>query len=142
MTNEDQPIQRIRALTTEINDLMQEIHSLRLKLLRYERRPSNTVAYILILIGASSLVFSVVWTSQILAFIGLGLAFWGALLLYARPTRYIHTELLDSTAISAMRALNQIVNRLKSWVIFASSRPTQPIAFDNSSKATAKSRRT
>jgi len=54
----------------------------------------------------------VVWTSQILAFIGLGLTFWGALLLYARPKRYVASELVDSTAISAVRALGQIVGNL------------------------------
>jgi len=109
---EDRSIERIMELTTDINDLEQEIHQLKLKLLHYERRPSNTVAYVLVLIGACSLVFSVVWTSQILAFIGLGLTFWGALLLYARPKRYVASELVDSTAISAVRALGQIVGNL------------------------------
>jgi len=109
---EDRSIERIRELTTDINDLEQEKEKLRLKLLRYERRPSSTVAYVLILTGACSLVFSVVWTSQILAFIGLGLTFWGALLLYARPKKYVASELVDSTAISAIRALDQIVGNL------------------------------
>lgn len=105
-------IQSIRALSTEINDLQQEIHRLKLKLRRYERRPTNTIAYLLVLTGACSLAFSIVWTSQILAFIGLGLTFWGALLLYARPARYMHSELIDSTAISAIRALNQAIDNL------------------------------
>ena len=49
---EDRSIDRIRELTTDINDLEQEKEKLRLKLLRYERRPSSTVAYVLILTGA------------------------------------------------------------------------------------------
>jgi len=95
-----------------IDLLEQEIQKLKLRLVKYERQPSNTVAYYLLFLGASSLVFSTFWTSQILAFIGLGLAFWGALLLYARPVAYVPSELIGSTTISAIRTIDQIIGRL------------------------------
>lgn len=108
----DLSVERVRDLMTDINDLQGQISELRLRLLDYERQPTNTVAYYLVFLGACSLVFSLVWTSQILAFIGLGLTFWGALLLYARPVAYLPSELINSTAISSMRALDQIIGKL------------------------------
>jgi len=108
----DLSVERVRDLMTDINDLQRQISELRLRLLDYERQPTNTVAYYLVFLGACSLIFSIVWTSQILAFIGLGLTFWGALLLYARPVAYLPVELINSTAISSMRALDQIIGKL------------------------------
>lgn len=108
----DSRIERVTELTTEINDMQQEMQELKLKLLHYERQPSNAVAYYLIFLGACALIFSIVWASQILAFIGLGLLFWGALLLYARPVEYLPNELVGSTAVSAIRALDQILGKL------------------------------
>ena len=58
----DPSIERIGELVADVNALQREIQELKLKLLRYERRPSNTVAYVLVLTGACSLIFSIVWT--------------------------------------------------------------------------------
>jgi hypothetical protein len=41
--------------------------------------------------------------STVLAFIGLGLTFWGALFLFARPIKFVKSILLDFTAISTIQ---------------------------------------
>jgi amino acid permease len=43
----------------------------------------------LIILGALSLAISITYESQTLAFIGLGLLFWGAILLFIQPEKYI-----------------------------------------------------
>jgi hypothetical protein len=62
--------------------------------------------------GASALLFSVIYASAILAFIGLGLTFWGTLLLYIQTEDYVRKTLLDSSLHSLIVALNQIVEEL------------------------------
>jgi hypothetical protein len=51
--------------------------------------------------------------SQILAFIGLGLTFWGALFFLITPFRYVEGSLLDSTAMPSYQTINRIVRDLK-----------------------------
>jgi hypothetical protein len=51
-------------------------------------------------------------SSSILAFIGLGLTFWGALILYIRPAKYVKASLLDYTVISSLETVDQIITDL------------------------------
>lgn len=68
------------------------------------------VGPLLLLSGVASLSLSILYISQILAFIGLALTFWGALLLYIKPERYVKSTLLNSTTLSTLTILNQIIN--------------------------------
>jgi hypothetical protein len=81
---------------------------------RRRRRPrsSSLVSGALLSIGAASLVLSVMYTSVILAFIGLGLAFWGALLLYIRPEEYTRKAVLDAVLLPPVETLNRILDEL------------------------------
>lgn len=63
--------------------------------------------------GILSIAFSLVSESQILAFIGLGLTFWGALFIVITPKRYVEGSLLDATAISSYLTIDRIIKDLK-----------------------------
>jgi hypothetical protein len=63
--------------------------------------------------GILSLLFSVIENSQVLAFIGLGLTFWGALFLLVRPLKYVEGDLLDSEALSEYLTIDRITKDLK-----------------------------
>ena len=67
---------------------------------------------ILLLLGAIALASSILYESSIPAFIGLGLAFWGALLLFIKPTRYVKSSLMDSTAISSLTNIDRLITDL------------------------------
>lgn len=92
-----------------IQQLESESEALRLKLWRCERKPSGIAGYALLLLGIIALVSSIPYSSSILAFIGLGLSFWGALLLYIKPTRYVKATLLDSTAIPTLTSIDRVI---------------------------------
>jgi len=77
-----------------------------------QRNLSETVAYALLLSGAIALMTSVFYSLSILAFIGLGLTFWGALLLYIKPAKYVKARLLDSTVISSLKTVDQMITNL------------------------------
>ena len=86
---------------------------LRPKVWKYKLKSPEIIGYILLLFGAISLMFSVIYVSSILAFVGLGLTFWGALLLFIRPTKLVKVNLLDSTAISSLTTINRIIDDLR-----------------------------
>lgn len=66
----------------------------------------------LLCLGAAALIASIIYTSQILAFIGLGLVFWGIILTYIQTEEYVKETLLDKTALSSLAAINQIIQEL------------------------------
>lgn len=68
--------------------------------------------FITLALGAASLIASILYTSQILAFIGLGLIFWGVILTYIQTEEYVKGSLLPATSLSALETLNQIMEEL------------------------------
>ena len=78
--------------------------------LRLARRKGQSLSgYILLPLGLVALVSSIYYESSILAFIGLGLTFWGALLGYARPKPHVRADILEATATSAITTVNQLL---------------------------------
>jgi len=75
-------------------------------------RLNTMVAFIILIIGLFSITASILYSSTILAFIGLGLTFWGALLLYIKPKQYIQSSLLPSTTLPILATINQIIEEL------------------------------
>jgi len=63
-------------------------------------------------LGATALAASILYDSQILAFIGLGLVFWGIIIKYITPEEYIKKTLLDTATLSSLRTLNEILQEL------------------------------
>jgi len=100
-------------LIETIKQLQTDIEKLKLELRKVKRIPSGKIGIILIVPGALSLILSIFNNSQVLAFIGLGLTFWGALFFFIRPIRYVKSSLLDSTAISSYSTIDRIVKDLK-----------------------------
>lgn len=108
-----------------------------------KRHPSSSalIGYGLAGFGGLSLILAVVFTSTVLAFIGLGLTFWGALLLFIRPRHYVRTDLMDSTALSSLTNIDRVitglgynekgiyipVNNPEKAVVFVSSHPLKEI---------------
>lgn len=65
-----------------------------------------------LLVGATALIASIFYESQILAFLGLGLTFWGIILIYIKNESYVKESLLTSTSISTIATLNRIIKEL------------------------------
>jgi hypothetical protein len=63
----------------------------------------------MLLLGTISLATSISYNSSILAFVGLGLVFWGAILLYIKPEEYRSTTLLEAVISPSLTTLNQMI---------------------------------
>ena len=100
-------------LIETIEQLQANNENLKLELTKARRIPSGKIGITLIIPGALSLIFSIMNNSQVLAFIGLGLTFWGALFFFVRPIKYVKSSLLDSTAISSYHTIDRIIKDLK-----------------------------
>ena len=59
--------------------------------------------------GIIALTLSIIYTSSIPAFIGLGLIFWGIILTYIQNEEYVKEPLFEATALSPLATLNQII---------------------------------
>jgi len=67
---------------------------------------------IMLLLGTISLTASIGYNSSILAFIGLGLVFWGAILLYIKPAEYARKTLMEAVLSPSLTTLNQMIQDL------------------------------
>ena len=100
-------------LLEQVRELQLQVESLKSEIKKIRRVPSGKIGLAFIIPGVLSLIFSILKESQILAFIGLGLTFWGALFLFIKPVRYVRSELLYSASLSSYLTLDRIIKDLK-----------------------------
>ncbi len=74
---------------------------------------ARRVGLVLLLVGVFSSFSAVYYVNQILAFLGLGLIFWGVLFLLVLPSRYFEGSLLGSSAIASYVTIDRIVNSME-----------------------------
>jgi len=95
-----------------LKELERENELLKRELQKSKQMPSSKIGIGFLVCGAIVLSASVATSSTILAFIGLGLAFWGGLFLFTRPVKFVRSTILDSTAISAYTTIDRITEDL------------------------------
>ena len=66
----------------------------------------------LLIFGGTSFFLSFLFDSLSLTFIGLGLTFWGILLLYIRPARYVRKDILDALLLNPLLSFNKLIGDL------------------------------
>lgn len=73
---------------------------------------TKLTSFILITTGTAALLASIFLVFSILAFVGLGLIFWGILLIYVRTEDYTRKTLLSAVAYPEIAALNEVIRSL------------------------------
>jgi len=102
----------VESLIETIWELQLEKEDLQRALWKYKRKPTKKAELILLLFGVISLISSIVFTSSILAFLGLGFIFWGTLFLFIRPVTYVKSSLLDSTILPSLITIDRMLMEL------------------------------
>ena len=77
------------------------------------KNPLRITFVFLLVTGALALLSSILYESPTLAFIGLGLTFWGALFLFLGPARQIETNLLCNAAAPTYSTIDRIIKDFK-----------------------------
>lgn len=70
---------------------------------------NKAVALTMLILGLLSLLGSAFYSSYVAAFIGLGLSFWGALLLYLVPSKHVRLDLLTAAAFSSLADTQKVL---------------------------------
>jgi len=102
----------VEYLVQTLKDLQKENETLKRELQKTRRAPTAKLGIALFVAGAAALVGSVLRTQPILAFIGLGLVFWGALFLFSRPIRFVKGTVLDSTVTASYATIDRMTHDL------------------------------
>jgi len=102
----NETIEKLKQLEQQKNDLQADLR-------RLKRKPEGKIGYLLLFLGLVLLVLAVVYSHNVSAFIGVALTFWGALLFYIRPTRFIRKEILDSTVVEPLKYVYKILDELE-----------------------------
>jgi hypothetical protein len=77
---------------------------------------NKAIALMMLVLGLVSLLGSAVYNSYVAAFVGLGLTFWGALLLYLVPSKRVKLDLLTATSVSSFADIERILTSSDSTV--------------------------
>lgn len=111
--------------SNELKKLLAQNEKLRLKLQKQKGKPSTLIGFCFLFFGIFIIGLSVLYESSLLMFIGLATTLWGSLLLFIRPTRYIRSTLLNSTVLSSLEALDQLIKGLeyKGKAVYLPPRP-------------------
>jgi hypothetical protein len=111
-TEDNSKSTNIKHLVEMLQRVQSENELLKQELLKSKQIPSGKIGFALLIIGALSLLGSLIASSTTLAFIGLGLTFWGALFLFTRPIKFVSHSLLDGTAISSYATIDRMLEDL------------------------------
>jgi hypothetical protein len=95
-----------------VKQLEAEVENLRTKLAEEKRIPSGKIGLTFAIAGALSLILSIIDSSTILAFVGLGLSLWAVLFLFVQPARYVEENILDYTTIPSYMTIDRIMKDL------------------------------
>lgn len=119
-------------LLARIQELEKERDNLRVQFWKTQKQPSRLAGYAMAGLGGLSLLLSIIHASTVLAFIGLGLTFWGVLLLFIRPRKYVTSELMDSTALSSLTTIDRVMSGLgytAKGIYIPASNPEKAVVF-------------
>ena len=106
-------LESTKRLAAALDHLEEEVASLKSQLRAMNRRSASRIGVVFAVPGVLSLAFSVVTASSVLAFIGLGLTFWGALFFLVRPVAYVKGSVLSMTAVTLYSTIDRIIGDLK-----------------------------
>jgi len=95
-----------------VEELQKGNEQMKYELQRSRKLPSNKIGITLLGAGALLLVASVVASSEILTFMGLGLTLWGVLFLFVRSTKFVRISILNAAATSPYITLDRIIAEL------------------------------
>ncbi len=105
-------LETAKQLVQSVDELQKETQSLKKQIQTLNRNSTIRISIGFAIPGILSLTLSIVTESQVLAFIGLGLTFWGALFYLVRPIAYVRGSLLSTTATTFYQITDRIIKDL------------------------------
>jgi len=104
--DDEKSIDRLEQLERQKEELQAELRKLK-------RKPEGKIGYLLLILGLALIALAVYYEHNVSAFIGIALTFWGALLLYIKPTQFIRKEILDSSLVEPLKYIHSLLDELE-----------------------------
>ena len=104
--DDEKGIERLEQLERQKKELQAELRKLK-------RKPEGKIGYLLLLLGLTLIALAIYYEHNVSAFIGIALTFWGALLLYIKPTQFIRKEILDSSLVESLKYIHRRLDKLE-----------------------------
>jgi hypothetical protein len=98
-------LQQISQIQKEKEKLLEEIYKLK-------RKPGVRVGYFFIFFAMIILLVAIIYSNNVAAIIGLALIFWGAILLFIKPTKFVRKDILNSIVSDIFVGYNNILSEL------------------------------
>jgi hypothetical protein len=105
-------LETAKQLAQSVDELQKETQNLKKQIQTLNPNSTIRISIIFTIPGILSLILSITTESQVLAFIGLGLTFWGALFYLVRPITYVRGSLLSTTATTLYQITDRIIKDL------------------------------
>ena len=105
-------LETAKQLVQSVDELQKETQSLKKQIHTLNRNSTIRISIVFAIPGILSLILSIITESQVLAFIGLGLTFWGTLFYPVRPIAYVRGSLLSTTATTLYQITDRIIKDL------------------------------
>lgn len=102
-------LETAKQLAQSVDELQKETQNLKKQIQTLNPNSTIRISIIFTIPGILSLILSITTESQVLAFIGLGLTFWGALFYLVRPITYVRGSLLSTTATTLYQITDRII---------------------------------
>ncbi|MGQ9680879.1 MAG: hypothetical protein ACUVV4_09010 [Candidatus Bathyarchaeia archaeon] len=97
---------------SSVERMEKKIESLESEIRRLKRKPTGAIGTLLLALGLLLLALAIIVEHNISAFIGIALTFWGALLLYVRPTNFVRREIMGALSIQSLTGMAEIIDKL------------------------------
>lgn len=78
----------------------------------------NSLGLTILVIGLIFVVLSIVYSSSPSAFAGLGLTFWGLILLYIRCEEYVKQDVMRATVTGILKSMNDMMSFFKGRAVY------------------------
>lgn len=97
---------------TRVEQLEKEKEELQSEIRKLKGKPNAQVGFLILISGLMLISLSLVFSHSVTALIGIALTFWGALLFYIRPARFIKKEILDSALAESLQNIHKLIDEL------------------------------
>jgi len=97
----------------DLSKLRKENEKLLNELQILKKKPRNNIGYVILFGGALLVLNAIYYSSEISAYVGIALLFWGAIILYVSPDEYVRKRILDVSVIESIFFIDKILKELK-----------------------------